>query len=267
MRMATRAVLLLLALTPIRSATLLGSRSSSAQQPIESTEQADRDAAERINAVTQRMNFREDDPVDQARYYAELDELTNRLRGEVDDYIHTALNANEGSGLIQARLRTLLAEHRPNPEYGDPPLARVADLSVGRSLLVAYTIVRPPHHDSATVRGYRASLDRFELVATTGDADFDGFNMFKAELPSPFKDELWLLTWGQAHTANGATVRFRVYAFDGQSFRTVWTPDDMFSATPRMTSSGFTIDHEVRNPPYEFHDEYVLTPDGPVKTN
>ena len=234
----------------------------SAQQT-QPAEQYDRDVAVRIRALSERLRFTGDEP-DLARRYAELNEVTDRLRGEVDGYIQAAVNATEGSQRIQARLRTLLAEHTPNPEYGDLPFARVADLRAARSLIVAYTIVRGPHHDSATIRGYRSDLDRFELVATTGD-DFDGYNMFKTELASPLRGEFWLLAWGQASTFNGKKVRLRVYAFDGQSFRTVWEPEDMFNATLRITKSGFAIDHEVR--PDEIHDEYLLTPDGPIKIN
>jgi hypothetical protein len=234
----------------------------SAQRP-QAADEYDRDVAGRIAALSERLRFKEDDP-ESAHRYIEFEPLTERIRREVDGYIHSALNATEGSQGIQARLRTVLAAHTPNPEYGDLPFARVIDIRGGRSLIVAYTIVRGFHNDSATIRGYRWDVDRFELVGTT-DSDFDGYNMFKTELPSPRRDEFWLLAWGQAHTFNGKKVRFRVYAFDGQGFRTVWSPDDLFNATPHVTESGFTIDHEVRYLPYEIHDEYTLTQSGPIK--
>ncbi len=118
----------------------------------------------------------------------------------------------------------------------------------------------------ATIRGYRWNLDRFELKASTGD-DFAGYNMFKAELQSPQRGEFWLLAWGQAQTFNGKKVRVRVYAFDGQAFRTIWDPEDVFDATVRVIDSGFVVDHNVRYPPYQIHDEYRLTVNGPVKIN
>jgi hypothetical protein len=167
---------------------------------------------------------------------------------------------------LQERVRTLLADHRPNPDYGDLPFAQEADLRAGRSLVVAYTIVRPPHFNLATIRGYRADGDRFDLIATTGD-DFENYSMFKVALPSPLPLELWLLAWGQAHTFNGTKIRFRVYAFDGALFRTIWAPEDMFSATINLTKTGFVIDHHERQPPYDIRDEYVLTADGVFKAN
>lgn len=227
---------------------------------------SDHEIAGRIAALSTGLHFNGADPAESAQRYAELGKLTDRVRAEVDGYVQAALKASEGSEQIQARLRTILADHKPNPEYGDLPFARVADLRNGRSLVVAYTLVRGPHDDSATIRGYRWTLNRFEPVGTTGE-DFAGYNMFKAELRSPFTGELWLLAWGQAQTYNGKKVRFRVYAFDGQDFRTVWHLEDMFNAALRITDSGFVIDHEERYPPYEIHDEYRLTVNGPIKSN
>jgi hypothetical protein len=249
---------------PVLVLTIAVPMIASAQRS-QSPEEYDREATTRVKALSERLRFRENDPVDRRRYYAELKEVTKRLRTEVDRYIHVAFSPTEASSSVQGRLRTLLAEHKPNPDYGDLALARIGDLRGGQSLLVAYAIVRPPHHDAATIRGYRLGVDGYDLMATTGD-DFDGYGMFKQDLQSPIPGELWLLTWGQAHTFNGTKIRFRVYAFDGEKFRTVWSPDDLFDATVRFSDSGFAIDHHVRQPPSELHDEYVLTPDGPVKT-
>ena len=144
-------------------------------------------------------------------------------------------------------------------------------------MAVAYTVVRGPHHDWSTIRGYHWDADRFQLVATTGDdfgkynatGEFEGYSMFKAVLPSPLKNELWLLAWGQAHTFNGKRVRVRVYAFDGEKFTTAWKPEDVFNADVHVTGSGFVIDHELLTATayQKMHDVYVLTADGPIKTN
>ena len=70
--------------------------------------------------------------------------------------------------------------------------------------------------------------------------------MFKAELRSPVPGEFWLLAWGQAQTFNGKKVRCRVYAFDGEAFRTMWSPEDVFDATIEVTDPGFTVEHVTR---------------------
>src|SRR4030095_10641405 len=150
--------------------------------------------------------------------------------------------AQATSSDVEGRLRAVLADHIPNPEFGDEAFARVKDLRGGRSLVVAYTVTRPPHHNLATIRGYRSVQGRFELVTATG-GDFADFNMFKAEIPSPISDELWLLAWGQNHTSNGAVIRFRAYSFDGGTFKTLWSPEEFFDATVTVTDRGFLIEH------------------------
>jgi len=197
---------------------------------------------------------------------ADLVKVTGRVHAELDDYVATAFKATDDPNAIQARLRNVLADHRPNPEYGDLPLARVAKLGGIQSLIVAYTLVRGPHDDIATIRGYRWNLDRFELASTTGD-EFLGYDMFESILRSPNSNEFWLIAWGQAHTFNGKKVRFRIYSFDGNAFRTVWSPEDVFNASLHVTDSGFVIDSEVPHSPYEIHDNYLLSLNGPVKTN
>jgi len=196
----------------------------------------------------------------------DVDPIHLRIRAEIDGYIRTAFNlAQTTSSEIEERLRAVLAEHIPNPGYGDQAFARVKDLRRDRSLIVAYTIMRPPHHDLATIRGYRGAQGRFELVATTG-ADFAGYNMFKAEIPSPIAGELWLLAWGQGHTSNGSIMRFRVYSFDGATFKTVWSPDYFFGAKVTVTDRGFLIEHfSPAHAPYPTKDEYVVTPQGPIR--
>jgi hypothetical protein len=252
MRVAIRLVLVVGLSAPIPSAAQAQSRFQS------------NDAEATVKALTDRLRFREADPTDRRRYYEEMADATARLRTAIDRYI-AGLVSTTSSDVIQAMLRTVLSQHKPLADYGDDVFAQAAELSVGRSLLVAYTIVRPPHHDIATIRGYRATVDGFELVATAGD-DFEGYGMFKRALPSPFPGELWMMAWGQAHTFNGTRIRFRVYAFDGLAFRTMWSPEDMFNATVRFTDAGFAIDHDVPLTGGHVHEEYAITQAGPVRT-
>jgi hypothetical protein len=238
---------------------LASGTSGSAQQSLPAV--ADREASIRIAALSQQLLADGSD-----RSTTELDQLTERVRNAVDVHVQSAFASTETSQQIQDRLRAILANHQPNPEHGDLPFARMANLSAGRALVVAYAIVRGAHNDISTIRGFVSDVNRFKLIATTGE-DFDGYNMFKLELASPIAGEFWLLAWGQAQTFNGSRVRLRLYAFDGRGFRTVWEPDDLFSATVRATGQGFAIDHEVREPPFTVHDEYRLTFNGPIKVN
>ena len=123
-----------------------------------------------------------------------------------------------------------------------------------------------PHFDSGLIFGFKEDAGRFRLQATAG-ADFDGYTMSTLDVPSPIKDELWLLAKGRRHTFNGRLVRFRLYGFDGEAFRAIWSPDDMLGATERTTPEGFAITHDIkqRQPWYTVTDEYTLTMNGVVR--
>jgi hypothetical protein len=231
-------------------------------QPQSEAAQREQQLSARVGSLIDRLNYRDEDRADKDRYYDELDDVTRQINQGVDEYVRGVLTATDSTEQIEARLVKLL-RRQPNPLYGDGVLARKADLRGGKSLLLAYTVVRPPHHDRATIRGYMETADGYQLRAQAGD-DFDGFNMFKRELRSPLLGEIWLMAWGQSHTGNGKIVRFRMYAFDGDTFRTIWSPDDMFDAEVRFTDTGFAVDHYRR--PLQIHDEYSLTPNGPLKT-
>lgn len=231
-------------------------------------QQDDNDVAGRVRVLSAELKL---DSVDDARERERLQRATALVREEIDRFIQTAISPTANSTTVQARLRGVLSAHVPNPDLADPPFARAVDLVSGRALVVAYTIVRPPHFDSATIRGYRRDIDRYEFADATG-ADFgddlDGFSLQLRELPSPQRAEAWCLAWGKSHTFNGSKVRVRVYAFDGEHFRTVWSPEDVYDAEVQVTARGFSIEHLVvdATPRYTVHDDYSLTVDGPVRS-
>jgi hypothetical protein len=239
-----------------------------AAQQLDKSNGVDVESIARLDALTRRLSFPPDDREAQARFYRDVQSVTGQVRSLVDGYIRAAINPSVGSESAQRQLQTLLAHRKPNPDYASLPFARVADLAAGRSLLAAYTIVRGPHHDSATIRGFRVDpTNHFTLVATAGEEfgdDFTGYNLFTRELPSFAAGQLWLLAWGTQHTFNGTKMHFRLYAFDGQLFRTVWGPDDMFDAQVEFTRRGLSIEHLIREPSrYTVRDDYELTSNGP----
>src|SRR5882724_3906978 len=97
----------------------------------------DREAAERITELSAGLHFSGAGPSSRPSD-ADLVKVTGRVHAELDDYVATAFKATDDPNAIQARLRNVLADHRPNPEYGDLPLARVAKLGGIQSLIVAY---------------------------------------------------------------------------------------------------------------------------------
>jgi hypothetical protein len=235
-----------------------------AQSPASMDAERDRAEQNKIAALCKDLLFDVDDPSEVARRSAALDSATKTVHQEIDRYVSMEFRAEHGSERSQARLRGLLSAHVPNAEYSDEPFVRVAQLRGGLSLVAAYTLVRGHHHDISTIRGFRMDGTRLRVVATAG-GEFKGYGMFKAQIPSPIGGELWFLAWGQDLTFNGKKVRFRLYAFDGETFRTVWQPDDMYDATMTPTQNGFVVSHTMPGTREPLDDLFVITADGPVR--
>ena len=221
----------------------------------------DKASAARVEALSAGLRFDRDVPDD-----ASLGAMTARVRDDVSRYIEAGVAPSASTEQIEPRLRAVLAAHKPDPEVADQPFARVGNLLFGRSLVIGYTIVRGPHHDSSVMAAFREEAGRFRLVATSSD-EFDGYGMFNAQLSSPNPAEIAVLAWGRDRTFNGKRIRVRMYTFDGQTFRTVWNPDDLLNASVRAVENGFVIDQDIRTPPWTQRDQYLLTLNGPIKVN
>jgi hypothetical protein len=116
-------------------------------------QQRDRAVAAKIAALSARLH---EEPENEER-----DELAAAIRQEVATFVESDLSPSDPSELLQQRLRTLLRSQVPDFDSSDPPNVRVGNLRHGRSVIVAYSIVRPPHHDAATLTAFTDRGGRF----------------------------------------------------------------------------------------------------------
>jgi hypothetical protein len=80
------------------------------------------------------------------------------------------------------------------------------------------------------------------LSDATG-SDLDGYGQMSViELRSPAPRETWFLLTGKLTGANGPNTRMRIYAYDGQRFRTVWMPENAWGDFAIvLRDDGFTV--------------------------
>lgn len=232
--------------------------------------EARRAAAAQISALSGQLRFH--DAAGEKRYRQVRDSITAQIDTSIDEYVAQKIDPSRtDSNAIGADLGELLGAQTYAPEYSGPPYAHIAELANGRSLVVGYMLVRGGEavNDSAvSIRGYRAHEGSLTLEDVTG-RDLYGYGLFTHELVSPIPGELWLLAWGPLSGYNENRTRLRVYAFDGNKFRTVWSPPDALNVTVNFTSSGFSVNHldeyryrTVLQPPYYVRDDYISVPDG-----
>jgi len=80
--------------------------------------------------------------------------------------------------------------------------------------------------DAISFRAYKASENKFALVAHTNVWNV-GVGLHAVTLPSaPTKNELWFFASAAVNTQAPPMVSMRLYAFGGSDFRVVWEPTD-----------------------------------------
>jgi hypothetical protein len=198
--------------------------------------------------------------------------LTLEIQRDLDAHVAATVDPERAKAEeIQQTLTNLLNVQPEDASYGNSPAAWVGDLRNGRSVVVSYMLRRLQGNDAAcTIRGYRRVNGTVQLVAETG-ADFERHGLLTRALPSPVHGELWILAWGNEFTYNGSLIRFRLYSFDGDTFRTLWSPPDLLDAKVQFIPQGFVIeytdrDRKVNNLPgaQTLREEYTLLADGPA---
>lgn len=103
-------------------------------------------------------------------------------------------------------------------------------------------------------------------------------NLHAKPLPTaPVPGEFWFLALGQENPSlTPPTIAMKLWAFDGRSFRAVWTPKNITAEGPaeavEITAAGFIVvslvdptGRAARSPNLVVHEQFLLTPDGPQK--
>jgi hypothetical protein len=218
------------------------------------------------------------------KYLQTKDDTTRDVLREVDGFIGESVSPRTATlDQVKAGLDALLGHSKGE---GIDSEAFSANLS-GRHFLVIGVEVRrggsAMSEDAMSFRGYRETENRFVLVANTeythiGDTSGEGWeplaDLEATALPrSPIASEFWFIAWAQVPSLAPPTVTVRLFAFDGDRFRAVWTTEDFTTpyvnrAVQVTQDGGFTLS---RMPDPHGNRvliaQYTLTADGPQKVS
>ncbi len=212
------------------------------------------------------------------QYLRARDNATNQVFGRLDGFVSQSLKPNATTaGRVKLSVDAQLG--RREGDLGEN-IAFTPTLASGKFLIVGVDVPRGGPaiaEDAISIRAYRNDKNQFGLLAETG-SDLDGhFLNAKAFPTAPVAGEFWLIAWGDQPPRTPYTVALRIYAFDGSSFRTVWSPDDIVtrnvSSAVRLTPTGFSLDRIDQDryfsglSPYNLREEYTLTVNGPQLTS
>jgi hypothetical protein len=232
---------------------------------------------EEIRSLSKQLRWH--DESDREEYLRTRDEATQRLLGDVDGFVMESFQPDTSTAdLMKAGLDALLGYRKGDSMKNE---AFSASLPTGRFLIIGVDLrcggpAIP--EDVVSFRAYKESGDRFVPVAHAGLWDYATYLDVKPVPAPPIPGELWFLASAEVPPLTPPTVAMRLYAFDGNSFRAVWTPKNITAEgsdkAVELTTAGFVIDRlfdptgvAALSPTVVIHEQYILTPDGPRKTN
>ena len=193
------------------------------------------------------------------------DELMNglaaRIHREVDDFIAQAVTpVHLNREFVESRLRVVLAA-----ASSEPPAVVITEEN-GPRLAIAYSLFKAgimgEGGTSVSLRMYVERKGHLVVSDATG-SDMDGYAQISVtELHSPAPREAWFLLSGRLTGANGPNTRMCIYAYDGQRFRTVWRPENVWGDfTIVLGDGGFTVKGTYYRGGAR-DERYAITPTG-----
>jgi hypothetical protein len=225
------------------------------------------------------------------RYLDIRAERMQSLLSEIDGFVTETFSPGSATAVaVQDGLDALLGHKRGNL---DNSVAFLSVLPVGRFLVVGVEIRRGGgalSEDAFSFRAYKDTGTAFAFIAETRfgtDVEFGqtqrrlkdwepvAFLNAKAVPAPPISNQFWFVTWAVASHFAPPVVAVRLYAFDGERFRTIWTPKDFVSESSTavtLTADGLTVRKLIDStggtpgsPTVVVRERYALTADGPQK--
>ncbi len=220
-------------------------------------------------------------------YLAKRDEVMRSLWREIDGLVSDSFRPSAATTkLVKAKLNALLGyQGRP----GDTLRTNTAffvTLPKGRFLVVGVEVPRGGPaiaEDEISYRAYRDDGQQFTFVSAVEDLHSSdasspfALGMYTLPLvPAPVVGESWFIALTEIPPQSPPTVAMRLYAFDGENFRTVWSPKDfMVESADKavdVKNGGLIVNslfdptgQAAHSPGVVVHQQYVLTVEGPKK--
>lgn len=227
----------------------------------------------RVKTLSQQLLWHDESGMKQ--YDSVKDTVTERLLSEVDGFISDSFNADLATtDQVRAGLRVLLNHKKSDLLHNQ--VFRVT-LPSGDFLIVGIEIQRGGlaiAEDSIVFRAYKGINGRFVYTASTGNLNNSALvSLHAAPLPTPpVAGEFWFVAWADVPPRSPYTIAMRLYAFDGEKFRTVWEPKDIIALS---IDDAVQVNHDgtlviSQMPTFKsstiVHTQYDVTENGPQQT-
>lgn len=153
------------------------------------------------------------------------------------------------------------------PAATNMPFAKLFSLNGIQSAAIAYVIMR----GGSAIPDTQTHLVFYDTV--TGNwakkasaptlRDFEGYTFSVVELNSGVPSEAWFLAWGYPFGSSHASMRIRLYSFDGLTVRTTWKRENLDGGKVSADGDTVTIDFiDTKDPSIERHETFYVSPNG-----
>jgi hypothetical protein len=212
---------------------------------------------------------------------AEYEEITTQLRAIMTQRMNAFLSHSDDSDGLRKTIAGVQGEFAlstSDPGVTNTPFVERFQIFGQPGLTVAFVIVRGGSGIPDTLpvlQFYTKEWGEWKLRAET-DTDFHGCTFMVSSLDSPVLGESWWLAWGQRYGDTGARRKVRLYAFDGETVKTVWQRDDLLAGSISVAKDRKTIvleyyrkvgTPEQPRPDLRIREEWYLTPNGPQQAS
>jgi hypothetical protein len=232
---------------------------------------------EKVKTLSEQLRWH--DEAGQEKYAATKDEVTRQVLNEIDAFVSDSFQPSSATAeLVRAGLDALLG-HKSGDVIHD--LAFSVDLPRGHFLIAGIELSRGGDaiaDDAISFRAYKAVGNRLVFAANTDNFSDSSLVDLHAEALSdlPAVGEFWFMAMAEVPPQSPPTVAMRLYAFDGEKFRTIWKPRNIIAADVdkaiEVTTGGFVVDSlfdptggAAHSPSVVIHEQYVLTAGEPEK--
>lgn len=229
----------------------------------------------RIGSLSRQLRWH--DEASARSYRATRDDVTRRLMSEIDGFISDNFNASSATPQqVGNGLDSVMGYGRGDWRHN---VAFSMRFSGSNFLVVGIEVGRggdAVDEDAISFHAYKENNRRFDLVAATDNLSNSPLVDLRAVTIAspPVSGEFWFLAMAVVPPQSPPTIALRLYAFDGQRFRMVWSPGNILAEgvekAVEMSPNGFVVNRlfdptglAAHAPTGIAHEQYILTADGP----
>lgn len=190
-----------------------------------------------------------DDKKSQTREHlgeAQEDQVVQKMRRVIQRQAIDAIKRGNGDSGIVANIRPFLSVSLSiDTDFTNTPYSKCFALNGDPYCLAAYTILRGSEGipDSQCYIDFFSGRNGPEPVSI-GSSDFRGHAFFVKEVPAKLSGQEWVLAWGSVLGDTGARLSARLYSFDGERIKTIWSRDGLSAGHIEILDGFVRLDYD-----------------------